>query len=293
MRDPFRGSPSESSSSGSVVPLTSSCRYGAFVGVTSDIATVDCDKLVATSLPRRRGRLWPRGMGLLNCRPNETVCAGESSTTVARHRRRRASSCVGFADVALLLSSGAGSSEEPLPLPPDAAGSVPLSDTRCTRTSGERPRRRSSRSRARAPAGPRSRRRPSDASPPPPPRARVPAPSPRLRTPPRAGSRSPASPSSAPSRDPGRRHPGPHPRGRAPRGGIPPLRPRAGGGGLPRIRRLLPRVDVRPVDTGVGHVEAHGMGIFAKPSPGTSPRRRRRRRRRRFVGQPLGGALAP
>ena len=30
----------------------------------------------------------------------------------------------------------------------------------------------------------------------------------------------------------------------------------------------FPRVDVRPVDTGVGHVEAHGMGIFAKRSPG-------------------------
>ena len=33
----------------------------------------------------------------------------------------------------------------------------------------------------------------------------------------------------------------------------------------------FPRVDVRPVDTGVGHVEAHGMGIFAKPSPGDVP----------------------
>ena len=42
-----------------------------------------------------------------------------------------------------------------------------------------------------------------------------------------------------PRRDPDRRHPRPHPRGRAPRGGIPPLRPRAGGGRLPRIRRRL------------------------------------------------------
>lgn len=33
----------------------------------------------------------------------------------------------------------------------------------------------------------------------------------------------------------------------------------------------FPRVDVRPVDTGVGHVEAHGMGIFAKLSPGDVP----------------------
>ena len=72
VRDPFRGSPSESSSSGSKVPLTSSCRYGAFVGVTSDIVTVDSDELVATGLPRRRGRLWPHGLSLSNCRPTSS-----------------------------------------------------------------------------------------------------------------------------------------------------------------------------------------------------------------------------